>query len=96
MAGRVLTDDISWYVPQYTPSISNQKLMFGHKVSIIPTELSYNKRLSYMKDVTTENNWNFELGVGDGIDIPLYVTVVSCKEINLINNIRIIHFTDLE
>ena len=28
-----------------------------------------------MKDVTTENNWTFELGVGDGIDIPFKVLV---------------------
>ena len=26
-----------------------------------------------MKDVTTENFWTFELGVGDGVDIPIYV-----------------------
>ena len=29
-----------------------------------------------MKDVTTENIWTLELGVGDGIDIPIYVIVV--------------------
>ena len=28
-----------------------------------------------MKDETNENNWTFELGVGDGIDIPISVTV---------------------
>ena len=28
-----------------------------------------------MKVVTTENNWSFDLGVGDGIDIPIYVIV---------------------
>ena len=28
-----------------------------------------------MKDVTTENNRTFELGVGDGIDIQIYVIV---------------------
>ena len=30
---------------------------------------------SYMKDVTTENNWTFELGVGDGTDFPIYVVI---------------------
>ena len=28
-----------------------------------------------MRDVTTENNWNFELGVRSGIDIPFFVIV---------------------
>ena len=26
-----------------------------------------------MKGVTTENNWFFNLGVGEGIDIPTYI-----------------------
>ena len=75
LAGSVIIDDISLYTPHYTPSISNQKLMLEHIVSKAPTELSYIKRSSFMKDVTTENNWIFELGVGDGIDIPIYVIV---------------------
>ena len=28
-----------------------------------------------MKDATTENNLTFELGVGDGIDVPIYVII---------------------
>ena len=39
-AGRVVIHDISLYVPHYTPSISNQKLMLGHIVSKTSTELS--------------------------------------------------------
>ena len=38
-------------------------------------EISYNKRSSYLKIVTTENNWTFELGVGIGIDVPKYIMV---------------------
>ena len=49
--------------------------MLGHIVSKAATELSYIKRSSYMKGVTTEINWNFELGVGDGIYILIYVIV---------------------
>ena len=66
-------DDISLYVPHYTPSISSQKLMLGHIVSKTPTELSFIERSSYMKNKTTENDWTFEPGVGDGVDIPVYV-----------------------
>ena len=75
IARMVILDDIRLFVAQYTPSITNQKLMLGHIVSKAPTELSYIKRSSYMKDLTTENNWSFELGVGDGIEIPTYVIV---------------------
>ena len=48
--------------------------MLGHVVSKAATKISYIKRSSQMK-VTTENNWTFELGVGDGIDIPNDVIV---------------------
>ena len=75
LTGIVTIDDISWYVPHYTPNISNQKLMLGHIVCKAPTELSYIKRSSYMNDVTTENTWTCELGVGDGINQPIYVMV---------------------
>ena len=75
LAGRVIKEDLSWYVPHYTPNISNQNLMLGHIVSNAATELSFIKRSSYMKDVTTKNNWTFEFGVEDGIEIPIYVIV---------------------
>ena len=45
--------------------------MLGHIVHKTSTELSYFKRSSFMEDINTENNWTFELGVGDGIDIPI-------------------------
>ena len=75
LAGRVIIDDKKMYVPPYIPNISNQKLMLEPIVTRAATELSYINRSFYMKEVTTENNWNFELGVGAGIDILIYVIV---------------------
>ena len=75
LAGRGIIDDISWYVPHYTPSITNQKLMLSNIASKTPTDMTYIKRSSYVKDVTSENKWTFGLGVGDGIDILIYVLV---------------------
>ena len=49
LTGRVIIDDISLYVPHYTPSKSNQKMLLGHIVSKTPTDLSYIKRSSYIK-----------------------------------------------
>ena len=75
LAGRVPIDKIRWYVLYYTPSISNQKLLLINIASKTPTELTYVKRLSDMKDVTTEKYWTFEQSVGDGIDVSIYVIV---------------------
>ena len=49
--------------------------MLEHIANKTPTEFSYIKRSSYMKDATTENNRTFELDVGDGIDVPIYIIV---------------------
>ena len=72
-AGRVIIDDISWYVPHYTPSISKQKLIISNIASKTPTELKYIKRSFYMKDITPKNIWTFELGVGEGIDVSIFI-----------------------
>ena len=49
--------------------------MLGHIVSKTPAELSFIKKSYYIKDVTIENVWTFELGVGDGVDIPIFVVL---------------------
>ena len=93
LAGRVFIEDLSSYVPHYFPSKLNQNVMLGHFVSKAPTEVSYNKRSSYMKNVTTENNWTFEFGVGVGLDIAIFVKVGFMQGDQFINNIKImIHF----
>ena len=71
LAGSLFINDISWFVPQYTPNIS-QKLILEYIVSRAATQLTYIKGSSYSKDVTTENYWIFELGVQSGIDVPIF------------------------
>ena len=75
--------------------MSNQKLMLGHIVSKTPTELSYNKRSFYMKDVTTKNNWTSELRVGDGIDIAIFM-IIGLMQRDQFNqqHQKMIHFID--
>ena len=44
LARRIIIEDLSYYVPHYTPKLSNQKIMLGHLVSKAPTKLSYIKK----------------------------------------------------
>ena len=74
LTGRVVIDVRSLY-SDYTPNITNQKVMLGHIVSRAATELSYIERSSFTKDVTIENNSTFVLPRGDVIGIPIYVKV---------------------
>ena len=75
LAGLVTMEDLRWYVPHCTPNIPTQKIMLGHIVSKTAKEVSYIERSSYKKEKITENIWTFDLGVGDGVDIPIYVIV---------------------
>ena len=44
LAGKVFIDDISQYVPHYTPKLSNQKTMLGHIGYKAATKMSYFKK----------------------------------------------------
>ena len=44
LAERVIIDDLNWYVPHFTPNISNQKLMLGHIENRAATEITYFER----------------------------------------------------
>ena len=44
LAGKVIIDDINWYVPHYTPNISTQKPILRNIASETPTQLTYIKR----------------------------------------------------
>ena len=58
--------------------------MLANIVSKVPTELTSIERPSYMNDVTAENSWTFELGVGEGVDVPNYI-IVGFKQRNQVN-----------
>ena len=49
--------------------------MLAHIVPRAAAELAFFKRSCFTKNVTKENNWSFELGVGDGFDIPVCAIV---------------------
>ena len=61
-AGIARTHDFSWYIPQHVPDLSQQILLLVYIVSRAATELPFNKRSSYTKDVITEVFWTSELG----------------------------------
>ena len=60
-----------WYVPHYTPSIQQQTNLSKQILIKTTTELQYVQRSVFMKEVNTQNIWTFELGTGEGINIPI-------------------------
>ena len=66
---------IEWYVPHYTPSVSNQAILSEQFLSRVPTELQNLERSVFMKEVKTQNLWTFELGTQEGINVPIGIIV---------------------
>ena len=71
--GKVKINAIEWYVPHYTPSMSQQTVLSNQIVNKIPTELQYIERSVFMKEVNTQNLWNFEFGTQEGINVPIWI-----------------------
>ena len=73
--GKVKINAIERYVPHYTASMSQQAVLSNQIVNRIPTELQYIERSVFMKDVNTQNPWNFELGTQEGINVPIWIII---------------------
>ena len=67
---------LEWYVPHYTPSITQQNILLNQIKKKIATELQYPETSVFMKKVNTQNFWNFELGVQEGIKVPKWIFLV--------------------
>ena len=73
--GKVKFNAIEWYVPHSTANMSQQAVLSNQIVNRIPTELQYIERSVFMKEVNTQNLWNFELGTQEGITVPIWIIV---------------------
>ena len=73
--GKVKINAIEWYVPHYTASMSQQALLSNQIVDKVPTELQYVERSVFMKEVNTQNLWNFESGTQKGINVPIWIII---------------------
>ena len=68
-------DQINWYVPHYTPSMSQQAMMSKQSLNKTPTELRYVERSVFMKQVNNQNVWNFELGSQENMNVPIWIVI---------------------
>ena len=72
---RINLDHIHWYVPHYTPSMSQQGLMSKQILNKTPTELRYVERSVFMEEVNNQNVWNFELGSQENMNVPIWIII---------------------
>ena len=72
---RIKIDHIHWYVPHYTPSMSQQAIIFKKFLNKTPTELRYNERSVFMKQVNNQNVWIFELDSQENMNVPIRIII---------------------
>ena len=61
--GKKRTNSIECFIPLYTPSISQQAILSKQILDKVPTELQFVARSVFMKEVNSQNEWTFELGL---------------------------------
>ena len=73
--GKSKINSIEWYVAHYTPSIPQQALLSRQVLSKTSTEVQYVERSVFMKEVSTQKMWTFELGTGERINAPIWIFI---------------------
>ena len=72
---RIKIDQFHWYVPHYTPSMSQLSTMSKQTLNKTPTELRYIERSVFMKEVNNQKIWNFELGSQENMNVPIWLII---------------------
>ena len=66
---------IEWRVPHYTSLIPQQAFLSMHFLSKTPTEPQYVEGSVFMKEVNTQNLWNFELRTQEVMNVRIWKNV---------------------
>ena len=95
--GTIKNDNIEWYVPHYTPSISNQAIISKQILSNPPTEIQYIERRVFMEEVNTQKLWTFKLRTHEGINVLIRIIVGFQQRIEKFRiNLTMVPFIDLQ
>ena len=73
--GKFKINSLDWYVPHYTASIDQERLLMKQIVDKRPTELQYIERFVFMKEVNTQTLVTFEFGTQGGKNVPVGIIV---------------------
>ena len=74
-SGRVKINSLDWYVPHYSPNFEEYTKLMTQIEKKTPTLMHYVERSVFMKEVSTQNLWTFELGTQEGINVTIWIFV---------------------
>ena len=72
---KIEVNSIEWLVPHYAPSVPQKATLSEQILSKPPTELQYVEGKIFMKEVSTQNFWTFELRTREGVNVPKRIIV---------------------
>ena len=75
-SGKIKINDFEWFVPHYTPSITQQHILLNQIIKKKATELQYPEKSVLMKEVNTQNFCSFGLATQESINIPIWIFIV--------------------
>ena len=68
---KIQINGTDWYVPHYTLSTEQQKIISKQIIGWISTELWYVERSIFMEKVSTRNTWTSQLGTEERTNVPM-------------------------
>ena len=72
---KIKINSIEWLFPQYIASVKQQTISMDQIVKKIPTDLHYVERSVFMQEVKNQRTWHFQIGVEEGINIPIFIII---------------------
>ena len=72
---KLKSSGIETYVPHYTTSMEQQKIISKKKLSKTPTGLQYVEGSIFMEEVNTLIFWTFKLWTQPGTNDPIWIVV---------------------
>ena len=70
---KIKISSIEWLFQHYTRSVKQQTIIMNQIVNKEPTELHYVERSVFMQKVKNQKVWQFQIGVQEGISIPIFI-----------------------
>ena len=72
---KIKINSIEWLITHYIPSVKHSTILMDPIVKKIPTDLHNIERSVFMQEVKNQKTWQFQIGVEEGISIPMFIII---------------------
>ena len=72
---RIKIDNFHWHIPHHTPCVNNKVFCQNKFSSKTSMEVRYVEGSVFMKEVSNQNLWIFELGGQGSTNVPIWINI---------------------